>query len=578
MRSSASSGSPSHAIRTTIQFATATLIVFILVVVLDNRFRVLPQAIHQHLPAHHEGLVITDLTVSFCSSYNVFSSCKLDPAEWHRIEKDLYLNTGWVHQAYVHVKRKKEEELSGDEQVIIDVKCGRLDPAVGEKNKGNEKWESRPAGVWILRSSKRHESDSKEAVTAVDVLFGADAVEPRLGWRIRDTPLLLESPADSAQAHISIRRGRLKKVDTQSPRIRKDGKFKIMQVADLHLSTGVGKCRDAEPPEHDGGTCEADTRTLQFVSKLLDTEAPDLVVLSGDQVNGETAPDVQSSIFKFVDLFVNRKDPIPYAAIFGNHDDNGPLSRHMQMSLLESLPYSLSQPGPSTIDGVGNYVVEVLASGTSANSALSLYMLDTHGLSPDEKHYKGYDWLKDSQIRWFQETVQQNRRKHKQYAKIHLDMAFIHIPLPEYKEEKKNQILGDWKEPPTAPGFNSGFRDVLAEEGVSVVSCGHDHVNDYCALPKDLREAPPHDDHEKENTSGKSSDTGANALWMCYGGGVGFGGYGGYGGYHRRVRFFEVDTGTGKITTWKRLEYGDTERRLHEQVLVDGGKVLPLNG
>ena len=205
-------------------------------------------------------------------------------------------------------------------------------------------------------------------------------------------------------------------------------------------------------------------------------------------------------------------------------------------------------------------------------------MLDTHSLSPDEKKYKGYDWLKESQIRWFQETVQQNRRKHKQYAKIHLDMAFIHIPLPEYREEKKNRILGDWKEPPTAPGFNSGFRDVLAEEGVSVVSCGHDHVNDYCALPKDLKEPPPHDDHEKENTSGKSSGTGANALWMCYGGGVGFGGYGGYGGYHRRMRFFEVDTGTGKITTWKRLEYGDTERRIHEQVLVDGGKVLPWNG
>ena len=238
--------------------------------------------------------MITDLTVSFCSTYNVFSKCKLDPAEWHRVEKDLYLNTGWVHQGYVHVKRKKEEELESDEKVIIDVKCGRLDPAVGEKNKGNEEWEPRPAGVWILRSSKRHESDSKEAVTAIDVLYGADAVEPRLGWRIRNTPLLLESPAESAQAHISIRRGRSKKVETQSPRIRKDGKFKIMQVADLHLSTGVGKCRDAEPPEHGGRECEADTRTLQFVSKLLDAEEPDLVVLSGDQVNGETAPDVQS--------------------------------------------------------------------------------------------------------------------------------------------------------------------------------------------------------------------------------------------------------------------------------------------
>ena len=141
------------------------------------------------------------------------------------------------------------------------------------------------------------------------------------------------------------------------------------------------------------------------------------------------------------------------------------------MSLLESLPYSLSEAGPATIDGVGNYVVEVLAPGTSTHSALTLYLLDTHGLSPDEKHYRGYDWLKESQIKWFRETSQANKRKHKQYSKIHMEMAFIHIPLPEYRN-KDNVVVGEWREPPTAPAYNTGFRDVLAEEGVSVVSCG----------------------------------------------------------------------------------------------------------
>lgn len=63
---------------------------------------------------------------------------------------------------------------------------------------------------------------------------------------------------------------------------------------------------------------------------------------------------------------------------------------------------------------------------------------------------------------------------------------------------------------------------------------------------------------------------------MCYGGGVGFGGYAGYGGYHRRVRIFDVDTNQGRIKTWKRLEYGDIEKRIDEQLIVDHGKaVLP---
>ena len=68
-------------------------------------------------------------------------------------------------------------------------------------------------------------------------------------------------------------------------------------------------------------------------------------------------------------------------------------------------------------------------------------------------------------------------------------------------------------------------------------------------------------------------------LWMCYGGGAGFGGYGGYGDYGRRVRFFDLDTNQARITTYKRLEYGDTESRIDEQIIVDGGNLmLPQDG
>jgi hypothetical protein len=63
---------------------------------------------------------------------------------------------------------------------------------------------------------------------------------------------------------------------------------------------------------------------------------------------------------------------------------------------------------------------------------------------------------------------------------------------------------------------------------------------------------------------------------MCYAGGSGFGGYGGYNHYHRRLRVFEIDTNQARIVTWKRLEYGDTEKRLDEQIIVDSGRVLPI--
>ena len=244
---------------------------------------------------HHEGLVITDITVQTCSSLNPLSKCMLDQKKWHRVEKDLYLGSGWVSKAYVHIKRKREEELTSDDKVIVDVRTGKLDPSVGEKAQASEKWESRPAGVWIKRSLKRHASDSKQAVTAVDILFGSDAVEPRPGWElVKNGALHLDTARDSKDPRISIRRGAPHKFEKPVPKIRKDGKFKIMQISDLHLSTGLGACRDPEPKGANGGHCDADPRTLDFVERVLDEEKPDMVVLSGDQVNGDTAPDIQS--------------------------------------------------------------------------------------------------------------------------------------------------------------------------------------------------------------------------------------------------------------------------------------------
>ncbi|KAJ5905385.1 uncharacterized protein N7473_002301 [Penicillium subrubescens] len=539
-------------VRTGVQLGVLVTFALLLVVFLDSKFRVLPASIHGHLPMHYSGYVITDVTITQCSSLNPFSSCKLDPDAWYRIEKDLYLRTGWTSTAYIQFQRKKEEELGPDDKVVIDLKISRLTPPTEYTPKGeDEAWEARPGGIWLRRTASRHASDSEKAVTYVDVLFGADAVDPRPNWEVKDTPLLLDGWTEKLETRLSIRRGNPLKNKKPTPRINDNGRFKVMQLADMHLSTGLGSCRDPVPAELvPGQKCEADPRTLEFVERLLDEEKPDMVILSGDQVNGETAPDAQSAVFKGVKLLVDRK--IPYAVIFGNHDDEGDLNRAQLMSIYEDLPYSLSTAGPEDIDGVGNYIVEVLDRGGGTHSALTFYLLDTHAYSPDERQFRGYDWIKPSQIRWFKNTAQSLKRKHQEYSHSHMNMAFIHIPLPEYRNNGKF-VKGEWQEPPTAPGFNSGFKDALEEEGVLFVSCGHDHANDYCMLEQDSDEKP--------------------SLWMCYGGGVGLGGYGGYNDYVRRVRFFDFDMGPGQVRTYKRLEWGQTEAKLDEMTIVDGGAV-----
>lgn len=546
----------SQQVRTSIQLGILTLVILLLVFFLDNRFNVLPDAIHNALPAHHPGLVITDITVATCSTLNILSSCKLDPGKWHRVEKDLYLSRGWLTHAFLHIERKRESELADKDRVILDVRVASLDPVLSEKDQGAERWEHRPGGIWLKRTSKHRESDSINAVTAVDVLFGSDAVEARPGWLLSSQALILPNVGgENQETYLSVRRGPPVNVERPILHVNKDGRFKVLQVADLHLSTGPGICREPEPTLHNGGKCDADPRTLAFISSVLDSERPDLVILSGDQVNGETAADAQSAVFKFAHLLIDRK--IPFATIFGNHDDEGSLSREALMQLTHSLPYSLSEFGPTTVDGIGNYYIEVLARGTSTHSALTLYLLDTHGYSPDERQFRGYDWLKKSQIDWFKTTSQElkNSPSHQGYTHHHMDMAFIHIPLPEYRLADDIVLsTGNQPENPTAPGFNSGFKDALVEEGVLAVSCGHDHVNDYCSLSKSANDKPE--------------------LWMCYAGGSGFGGYGGYGGYHRRVRIFEYDMNEARIVTWKRVEYGETETQLDRTIIVESGRVV----
>jgi hypothetical protein len=109
--------------------------------------------------------------------------------------------------------------------------------------------------------------------------------------------------------------------------------------------------------------------SLKFLEYILDSEKPNFVAFTGDQVNGDTSPNAKSvpplicmflmfkAIFKFAELCIDRQ--IPYAAIFGNHDDEGDLSREELMEVLTELPYCVAKPGLKEIRGVGNYVVAI---------------------------------------------------------------------------------------------------------------------------------------------------------------------------------------------------------------------------
>lgn len=233
------------------------------------------------------------------------------------------------------------------------------------------------------------------------------------------------------------------------------------------------------------------------------------------------------------------------------------------MSILQDLPLSLCEPGPEQVDGIGNFYLHVLAPPPSQLPISTLYFLDSHGQIPSKSRNPDYDPIKQSQIDWFTDTAQaqQSMRKHDNNAHpFHLSLAFLHIPLPEFGDRQLKIHNGHRREPTESPSFNSRLYNALVKGGVSALGCGHDHVNDFCGLLQQL----PQDDNQ----------TPQPGPWLCYGGGSGFGGYCSYGRrrFHRRMRVWELDSNTGSLKTWKRVEYA--MNRVDELVLVESGAVV----
>lgn len=234
------------------------------------------------------------------------------------------------------------------------------------------------------------------------------------------------------------------------------------------------------------------------------------------------------------------------------------------MSILQNLPFSLCESGPEEVDGIGNFYLQILAPVPSKLPLSTLYFLDSHGQIPSKTHNPDYDPIKQSQIDWFTNTSQAQQKAREQGGNddhFHLSLAFLHIPLPEFRDRHLKIHNGHRREPTECPSFNSHFYNALVRGGISALACGHDHVNDFCALlPQQTLQ-----DGEKPPQPGP---------WLCYGGGSGFGGYCSYGKkrFHRRMRVWELDTSTGSLKTWKRVEYAAD--RVDELVLVESGVVV----
>lgn len=240
------------------------------------------------------------------------------------------------------------------------------------------------------------------------------------------------------------------------------GNFKISQFTDIHWKSGSSKCED----------------TKQTITKVLEMEQPALAVLTGDVVTYEPAIEGWTEV---IQIFEEAK--MPFMVTMGNHD--GELLKKDEIyDLLLASPYYVGDKGPKNIKGCGNCVLPIYDSKDQSVIKALLYAIDSNDY---RNVYGDYDYVHFNQIEWYRK--QSESFTHKNNGSPLPALAFLHIPLVEYKEIMNDKsTLGEFLEGAVASSaINSGlFASLIEKKEVMGVFAGHDHDNDFIGLKNEI--------------------------------------------------------------------------------------------
>jgi 3',5'-cyclic AMP phosphodiesterase CpdA len=234
-------------------------------------------------------------------------------------------------------------------------------------------------------------------------------------------------------------------------RFRADGTFTILQITDTHLHYPDKR----DPP------------TYALIRRVVRQENPDLLYLTGDIARWTDEPDSMQTWPRLVPFLDSLG--VPWAFVYGNHDPEVVGYRQID-SMLATSPLSMYELGLDSIRGHGNYVLTILSHSTGEPGAF-LWGFDSG--------YDGkgvYDWLRKGQLDWF---TTEHARLHAGLSKPVTDLAFMHIPIPQYDSVWNTKACRGVKfEKVCMQGRETGQFDTLKGRVVAMF-CGHDHVNDY---------------------------------------------------------------------------------------------------
>lgn len=211
---------------------------------------------------------------------------------------------------------------------------------------------------------------------------------------------------------------------------------------------------------------EKDNRTLSDLTRFFDAyHTYDLVIITGDLMWGKQTTDLQQTLGPLYDLLNQYEFPV--AVTYGNHDTES----HFSMSDLRAFEQLIKHPAVKSNSAVINdrecyclqlkdHVIYVWDSGAYSH----------WGGSDSEDMYAA---IEPEQVQWFLKAASSR-------SKEDVDVGFLHIPLPEYRQAINDKFDGIKGEPICAPFANSGlFYALRRQENVKAVFAGHDHYNNF---------------------------------------------------------------------------------------------------
>lgn len=247
--------------------------------------------------------------------------------------------------------------------------------------------------------------------------------------------------------------------------------FKILCLTDIHIrnSGTFAACL--------GVNYVLDGMSRIQIKQLINEVNPDLIIVGGDTVLTAWNDICTQQFCDFMEKF-----EIPWAPVFGNHDYEGRADKAKLAEIYESAENCLFKSGPDGLNGMGNYIVNI----TRNNEVVySLFMFDNGQFRITDGNITN-GGIGENQIEWYKWAVNGINGTS---GKVVPNMAFMHVPVPEYSKVTDNFEMGIRGEESCFAEKNDGFFDVFRANGGTHIFAGHDHNNNFVTEYKDVKTA-----------------------------------------------------------------------------------------